>query len=268
MGIRYYIDYPCVPREELGPEELERLVFLRDRAGKFARLFRETKGVEDEERMIVVLRRADGEEVAEARRSVSSLREESAALVAYEEQCEGCPANVDEAPFGCHGVIAFPVSLAAEEWLAGRLAPEGTRARSLFDAGIEDHGYGSDPRLAEWRRLGFIERPEPLAVGEGATTDALLHELLLPGEIGPEHGLGLLLQLGALRLSDGTHGDAVAEHVARAVEDPGSLGENAPGLEFAIDPYPMDDASIRDLKRFLFAVYMALSQECPVRVTA
>lgn len=266
MPIRYYIDLPCQPREDLGPEELLRLTLLRERALSMRARFEE-KGLHDPAAMrfreqVVT---TTGQETRE--RTVAELESEFAVLTELEKWCVGCPAALIPEPFGCAWSVSLPISSAAQCWLVERLPDEETRGLELFREAAEALGYGNANALANWRRAGFVEGQEPPTIERGEyrpNADMILTELFLVGDLMPTHILGVLLHLRALRASDGREGDELITMIDTMTSQ--GSAEDAPTIDFAIEPSEEDDLSTRELKQFLASCYLALELQVPLAV--
>jgi len=266
VAIHYEIQAVCTPRSELGEEYLSDLIRRQLRI-RLIESDLASRGIEIDEattRLQERVVRPDGV-VAERTVSMEELREEVQPLAAYHDQCEGCPACLGEEPFGCFGTIDFPISSMAEEWLVSCVGEEGSQSRSLLVDAAANFRFGGETRFHEWRRLGLLERPDPVPLpGGGASSETLLHQMFLVGEVSPNHGLGVLLQMDALDTSDGRSGDEVVEMLLRLVES--GDASDAPELRFARPPVEGEDRSILQLKRYLYALYIAFGLEAMVRV--
>jgi len=267
MSIRYEIQLGCAPRNELGEAELAALVWKRLRLRLIEEDLRRRGICVDPETTRFNERtvKPDGA-TAERTVSLAELRSEVSALGEFSDACGDCPACVCADEFGCFGTIAFPIGALAEEWLFARLASAGPAALDLFGSAATAHQYGAGSRIAEWRRLGLLERSEALKTEETAdlTSDALLHELFLVGEVSPNHALGILLQLDAIRTHDGRSGADVLELLVE-LNRSGDLSE-APQLMFALEPTGNEDRSIYELKRFLYALFTGFALQAAVTV--
>ncbi|MBI1289758.1 hypothetical protein GC173_00745 [bacterium] len=266
MSIRYYIDLPCQPREDLGAEELLRLVLLRERATTLRSRFVE-KGVTDPEAMKFRERvvTTSGEETRE--RSVANLLEESRVLDEVASWCGECPARLVPAAFGCIWQVSLPISNGAQCWLLEQLPEEGTKGLELFREAVQLFRYGTEGPLSAWRKAGFLEGATAPELERGdfkANADMILTELFLVGNVMPSHALGLLLHLRALKTSDGRDGDALIELID-SMNSSGSA-EDAPTIDFVLTPSEDDDRSTRELKQFLAACYLGLELQVPVTI--
>ncbi|CAN5370070.1 hypothetical protein BH09SUM1_BH09SUM1_01850 [soil metagenome] len=268
MPIRYYVDLNCIPREELGAAYLLELIVTRERADAMRAKFIEKYQLDDESRMRFQEKKQAAQGADESReRSVAELRAETAALDEYAHHCAGCPAALAGSPYSCTQAIGLPISLAAQQWLLARLAPGGTRSLALFLEAANLHGYGKAPALVNWRKAGIMEGEKPPQEERGAvivTADQILNEILLVGDVMPNHALGVLIHLQALAASDGRRGDdllKLIEHV-----DETAVAGDAPSIDFDIAEDQADDESTRDMKLFLYAIFRAFSLQVPVAI--
>ena len=269
MPIRYFIDLNCIPRETLGPEDLLAMVTRWERAQSIRRQFQEKYQVEDEARMKFRERVVSLEAPAEVREvTVARVREESQPLQEMAACCAGCPAALAVSPYSCVQQISLPIRPAAEEWLVENLAPSGTRAVSLFLEACESRGYASHSEvLANWRKANFLEADEPIRGerdGREVNSDEILTEMFLVGDIMPPHALGLLLHLDALETSDGRRGDELLGLIESVSSQ--ASAESAPAIEFSTHVSQDDDPSVREIKQFLYALYIAFSLQSPLAI--
>lgn len=269
MSIRHYIDLNCRPREELGPEDLLDLYLTWLRAERLAHAFRDRYGddVEESKMQFEETVQRLGEDPIKRKSTVAELRERCAPLAESAHHCTGCPAAVDGNAFSCIHQVNFPVSQLAEHWLLQQLAPEGTRCFELFADAARSLEYGKSPLLERWRAAGFFEAHQPISEQRGeasVTSDQLLHELFLVGDLMPQHALGVLLHFQALGTDDGREGDEVLQMI-EAITDKQSAAD-APSLTFAIEPSAEDDDSTRELKTFLFCLFRSFSLQVPLAV--
>ncbi len=266
MPIRYYVNLDCEPRRELGEEELLELLAKRERAQSVQARFREEHGLEDTARMRFREKTAtpSGQRVTRET-TVAEVLEECRPLGMHARHCESCPAALQGTAYSCTQSISIPISAEAEGWLVRQVAPEGSQAFALFRDAVERQGYGKGGRFANWRKGGFLKADRPVTEKRGEfilTSDQVLNALLLVGDIMPPHGLGVLVHLQALRSTEGHTGDELLA-LMEGVSQSGSA-EDAPEIEFALSPEKGEDASITELKFFLYAVYRALSLEVPL----
>lgn len=268
MPIRYYVDLNCPPRENIGSEELLALLARWERATTVRQQFRDQYNLGDESKMRFRETVNTPEGTREKRETtVAQLREECAVLGQWDSHCARCPASLNGQPYGCTQSVSLPLSHTGELWLVDQLPPAGSRALELFFDAASASGYGESPILDGWRRAGFLEAREPEKAeraGLLVTSGQVVQELFLVGDLMPPHVLGVLLHLQALRASDGREGDdllALLENV-----DAQQSAENAPTIEFALTTNEDDEASVRELKQFLYAAYVAFSLQTPLAI--
>ncbi len=266
MPIRYYVNLDCEPRRELGEEELLGLVAKRERAESVRGRFRKEHGLEDVAKMRFREKTATPDGQKQSRETtVEKVLKECRPLDGLAHCCERCPAALQGTAYSCTQSLSLPLSAAAEHWLVQQVAPAGSRAFDLFRTAADRHGYGEGNRFGNWRKAGFLEAKEAVTEQRGdflLTSDQVLNEMLLVGDIMPPHGLGLLLHLQALRATDGRTGDELLD-LLEGVSGSGSA-EEAPQIEFALAPEKGEDPSIAEIKFLLYAVYRAFSLEVPL----
>lgn len=268
MPIRYFVDLNCGARKQVGDKELLRLISRWNQADSIHRQFHDKFGLDDESKMRFREKMAspDGE-MKKREISVAELRGECGVLMELKGECTQCPAAIDSSPYSCTQTIALPISEKAEQWLVKQIAPSGTRALELFIDACSRAGYGNIDIFANWRKAGFLEAKE-MAKDERdgllVTSDQVLHELFLVGDLMPPHLLGLLVHLQALGTTDGRSGDELLA-LMEGVTDTSSM-EETPMIDYALMPDESDDDSVRELKQFLFVAFRAFSLELPLAV--
>ena len=266
MPIRYFIDLDCTPREELGRSGLLSMLARSDRAESIRQQFLEKYQVGDEKKMRFreKVTTADGEP-EKREMSVADLKKETQPLDDLKHHCRGCPAALTGESYSCVGVISFPISEAAENWLVEQIPPSGSRSLELFLDACSRNNYGQSEMLKNWRKAGFFERSEPVQ-GERdgilVTSDQVLNELFFVGDLQPSHQLGVLIHLQALKASDGREGDELLDLI-EGVDEKASA-EESPMIDFALQPQEGSDATIRELIHFLFASFRAFSIQLPL----
>lgn len=237
------------------------MLFERARVNALAQEYRQKHGTADEAAIRIRERRVgDGGETEESIVTLAELRARTAQLQRLAPHCAQCPASIDNAPFGCIANIAFPIEAVAEEMLFARyqaFLPQ--RARS------EEDLLAGRYRFAEWRRLGLLERSEPLT-GDGYSSDEVLAALFLSPEIAPEESLAILLLFGAVRSSAGHTGFELLRLLTELSDDVEREDEEHPTLQFDMGLDPTDCLTVLELKRFFFALFVALSLQVNVRV--
>ena len=255
MAIDYIIDYDCVPKQTLGtPGILERLKG-RERAETIIKLYRDNGDERPPTEMgfEMVRTAADGSEETQII-VVQHLLDSAEELTPLAPHCEGCPANRTGDPFGCMGKISYPLSPYGEAWLLNQLPDpfEAPLVWLLLRQGIEEFGYdGASVRpLREAGATHFAEqRTIQRVLGEiTVDSDQVFEMTFLLGHIQPNHGGILLLFFGALdRNLD-------ADTIMEIGSMPLAYREEA---DFLITVSAGDDPTTRELKQFLYALYLA-----------
>ncbi len=268
MAIRYYIDLNCKPRTEIGESELLTLLTRWELAQSVRDQFKEKYNTTDEAKMRFRERVVDPNgEIEKRETSVADIRRECEALGKYSDHCDNCPANLDKTAYSCHQKIGFPLSARAEQWLVDQVAPTGSRGAELFIEACSQNDYGSAPLFANWRKAGFLEGKETVKGDRGGllvSSDQVLNELFLVGDIMPNHALGIFVHLQALVSSDNRTGDDLIDLIENI--DNSQSAEDAPTIDFNIKPEADDDESIREIKQFLFALFRAFSLQTPLAI--
>lgn len=208
MAIDYSVQYPCKVRDAVSDQELLRMEKARNRANAVLEIMR-TSGTasdipENERTVTVVVARPEGPVEKDIR--IVDMLAEAAPLDALSEHCSGCPANLRNMSFGCGGAIHYPVDVATEEWLVGRL-PESldSPAGQLLTMALRDFritGASIDacrsrgiiyssaaPVVRTWGRFVFKKK---------ITSSQILEMLFNVGSYQPSHARMMSLFLGFL----------------------------------------------------------------------
>ncbi len=187
----------------------------------------------------------------------------------HRAECPTC--RLLDEDLACVGVVEAPLSAAAEDWLAGRL-PEHIESlpgmllrKNLGESGV------TGATFAALRKRGFCEAPGPFSRHWGpffrrvtVTTDQILEELFCAGDVQPAHALGVLIHTGGIQIGRGqitsiSDGGKLAHLMANIADrEPMTL----PALSLRDDDQP----GVRQLKRYLRALYSAFVLDCEVKV--
>jgi hypothetical protein len=163
VGIDTVIDLACDPKEALGTDGIVALLKSRSRAETVIRLAREGGDRRSPSEITFQIRVVGpGGEPEPRAVDAQSLLDQSAALDAHAADCEDCPANLTDTPFGCVGYVSYPIERASERWLLDRLPDEiESTAGQLVSRAIADFGW-EEGYAAELRRQGdmFFETTE------------------------------------------------------------------------------------------------------------
>jgi hypothetical protein len=185
------------------------------------------------------------------------------------ESCAAC--QLAAAPgAGCIGVVATPISAAAEEWLLRRL-PESIEgiAGVVVKQAVATGFLGN--RARPLRAAGKLGGPHPIERHWGGffrrftvTGDQLFEQLFCAGDVEPAHGLAILVQLGAIAV-DGAAPGADASGAGLA-ELAGAPADRARRTQCTITETTGDEQQVAELKRYLRALYAGFCLDVPVRV--
>jgi hypothetical protein len=214
MAVDYCVALDCDPKLHFGngncfagsADILERLK-SRDRGAVLVQLA--TQKGEDAAGLRITLRVPDrnGNPV-QKEVSLAELQAEAKPLEAQSAACSACPANFLGKPYGCFGVVNYPIPAAAEKWLLGRVQPFGTVGANLCLDFMSEFGVSGDP-IRQMREGGFFENPKAQKItfkkgflkSVSITADQLLETILMAGEaLNPGHCFGILLWLGAIKV--------------------------------------------------------------------
>ena len=197
-----------------------------------------------------------------------------APLAAHAGACAGCPANLFAQPFGCYGIVPYPITLAAEAWLMDRVQPTSMVGGFLCNRAVQDFGYLGEP-IREMRAAGLLESQSAVSkVVEGSwfskkriTSDQVLQGMIAVGEpLDPGHCMGVLLWLGCLQLDGKSLGGAadapLVQEIAR-LETPEAKRSRT---SLAVMAAPQD-RSTASLQGLLHAFYLAWVLDIPILVS-
>ena len=278
MAVDWVLHYLCQPKEAFGggdflagTDRLLECLKARHRADAIAEIARRDGESPAGKSVTIRVAHADGD-VNDREVTYEDLVREADQLKPHEPACAGCPANVLGKPFGCIGVINYPIRKVGEEWLVNRLQPSSAVGGKLFLAAIRDFGYTGEP-LRQYRTAGLFEAGRPLTKklkkgffgGDAVTSDQLFQAIFCIGEpLDPGHCLGILMWLGCLRL-DG----AVVEtpEQALAVSKLEGAKARAEGAQFDVGE-PAADPAVRPMQLLLKALYSSWVLKAPLWVSA
>lgn len=203
MGIDFMVALPCRVKEAISPKELIALIKKRNQAGHIYSLYLE-KGDNRpaaEMKFVTMVYRPTGSVQQEL--SVQDLLDESRQLTAHEGSCQNCLANVFNQPFGCYGYVTYPIELATEQWLLGRLPDNlSLPAGYLLANMIRDFNYDGQVVSALRQHPHFFAAGTPSGRvwpnGYQLQVDQILQMFLAVGPLRPEHSLMLALFLNLI----------------------------------------------------------------------
>lgn len=268
--------FPCEVKRSLGAGDLDagtdqllRCLKARDRAALIAETYSE-RGETPEGKSIelMLLNVESGNQTRQV--PYEEFLAEAAPLLPLESHCLGCPANFRGRSFGCIGVLNYPVTLAAQQWLLDRLEPSATVGGQFFLRMCADFGYTGEP-LQGYREANLIEGKQPLtrplSLGGGqhrlVTIDQIFHGILcLKEPLGPAHCFLVLLWLGAVRF-EGVPISTVEQ--LRAAVDLKTVAERQQRVTLDIGPADADHG-IRRMQGLLEALYASFILDTPLWV--
>jgi hypothetical protein len=274
MAVDWILNFSCPPKETLGAGDflagtdcLLECLKARSRAEAIAAIAQRRGESPIGKSITIRVANADGQ-VTDREVSYDDLVREGQQLTVHEPACSGCPANVLGRPFGCVGVINYPIRRPAEEWLMSRLQPTSTFGGHLLLAMIRDFGYTGQP-LRRFRQAGLFEAKQPatrtLDNGSVVSADQVFQAIFCISEpLDPGHCLCILFWLGCIRL-DG----AVVQTPEQAltVNRLEGAGERAALTKLDVGE-PAADQGIRAMQLLLRGLYASWLLDAPVWVSA
>jgi hypothetical protein len=278
MAVDYTIHLECQPKSELGNGQALRgtaAILERLKARNQAALLAERaaqQGASPAGMAIVHRFLGPDGRVVDSEVTYESLVEKAAPLIPHEPACSQCPANLFEAPFGCFGIISYPISLAAEEWLMSRVQPTSMVGGFLCRRSIDDFGYDGEP-IRRLRERGLMESSTAVhkvvekrwLSSTKISSDQILHGMLaLQEPMKPVTCMSVLLWLGCLKV-DGRHLGGVEDAPLMAEVAGMSVEERRARTALDVGP-PAPQMSTASLQGLLHALYRSWMLDVPVLV--
>jgi hypothetical protein len=278
MAVDYTIHLECQPKNELGNGDALRgtgaiLELLKARklvahmAQRAAEQGISPAGMEVVHRFLG----PDGRTV-DTPLTYESLVTKAAPLVAHESACAKCPANLFETPFGCVGMVPYPVSLAAEEWLMSRVQPTSIVGGFLCQQMINDFGYDGEP-IRGLRERGLMEARTAVhkvvhkrwLSSTKVSSDQILHGLFAQeGPMSPGTCMSVLLWFGCLKV-DGRHLGGVEDAALMVEVSEMSVEQRWARVALDVGP-PAEQMSTASLQGLLHALYRSWMLNVPILV--
>jgi hypothetical protein len=277
MAINYIVHYSCNPKKALGSGDIakgtERILALlkaRDRAAVLRDMaIRDGRSPEG---MLAAVRseNVDGTSV-ETSVTYDELLAQASALDPHASQCSNCRANFLSSPFGCFGVLNYPVRRRSEKWLMSRLQPIATIGGQLLMAAVKELHYTGEP-IENMRAAGLFESPHPkkkvfkfgLFSRSPVTSNHLFEAILGVGEcLDPCHCMGILLWLGAIRFG-GIIPKSPAQ--AEAVNNLATFAQRTKHTTLELGP-PTNNPAILAMHSLLRALYTSWTQNVPLLIS-
>ncbi|MFN8396861.1 MAG: hypothetical protein U0176_19705 [Bacteroidia bacterium] len=269
MAIDYIIAHRCEVKKELDEQAIIDLVKSRNRAEALLQRFMD-QGMAREQAMNtqfgITTLKPDGSSGIETV-TVASLLKQAELLDDHRETCQNCPVG-NNRPFGCYDSINYPVSEAAEEWLAKMAAkaisaglPNSILIQFILDQGVTGESFA---RLRESSESRYLEAKYPLEVevetNEGPTlvidTNQLLEMLFAVGDMGDVHQEFLLYFSGGLTIQDNAP-DMSRNGIEYQVAEMRYVKGPSRYWVYRMPDSLQDDRTIRQFKAYFRSLFMA-----------
>ena len=278
MAIDYIVNYSCKAKRELGENGIIHLQKAKSRAEALLRRFLD-QGMGHDEAMNsqfgIQTMKPDGASGMEMV-TVRSLFKQAELLDDHREACLECPAGGGTA-FGCYQSINYPISEVAEDWLAKMAAkaisagmPNSILVQFILDQNIKGEAF-SNMRGNEGHLYLMSEFAVEIEVDRDGElpllidTNQIMEMFFAVGEMGDVHQQFLLFFSGGLTIQD-------QEPDMRKI-----------GIEYQVAALKMmdgpprywvyrmpeqisDDRSIRQIKAFLRAVFVAQGNQSTLTI--
>jgi len=167
LAVNYIVNSECNAKRTLGDGDhlkgtvhILELLKARDRAAAIRDMAMRNEQSPEGLSLIVRTVNADGS-TAEKSVTYEDLVSQASGLEPYISECSGCAGNFLSKPFGCFGVLNFPVRRGSEEWLMSRLQPITAIGGQLIMAAMQDFGYSGE-QVKNMRAAGLFESPKPV----------------------------------------------------------------------------------------------------------
>lgn len=269
MAIDYIIAHKCAVKKELDEQAIIDLVKSRNRAEALLQRFMD-QGMPREQAMNmqfgITTLKPDGSSGIETV-TVGSLMKQAELLDDHRDTCQNCPVG-NQRPFGCYDSINYPISEAAEEWLAKMAAkaisaglPNSILIQFILDQGVTGESFEKLRSSADSR---YLEAKYPLEVevetDEGPTlvidTNQLLEMLFAVGDMGDVHQEFLLYFSGGLSIQDNAP-DMSRNGIEYQVAEMHYVKGPSRYWVYKMTDSLQDDRTIRQFKSFFRSLFMA-----------
>jgi hypothetical protein len=263
MAITYLIDLDCPVKQAVRPVKMLRLLYQRERANEaFNRARKKDPSVRPEavKVRVPVAVKSGPPQIAET--TAAEILGRFAELDALSQHCRECPARALPTAFGCRGEIEFPISLRAEAWLMGLVHGEsGDPVPRMLLNYLASNGIVGN-RVAEMRRTPevFFESKKALTrrydSGEKLSINQIFELLFMTEKISAGHARFLL---GMFELYEGNlpNDGRVEDFSNLRVFEKREAGAVVSRAGVKALPAPTDDRSMREIKQFFQAVFLA-----------
>jgi hypothetical protein len=279
MAIDYIVNYQCKVKQALGDDGIIHLVKSKSRAEALMQRFIE-QGMKPEEAMnaqfgiqTVKTDGASGIEMV----TVGSLFKQAELLDDHRETCADCPASAGN-PFGCFQSINYPLSEAAEEWIAKLAAkaisagmPNNILIQFILDQQVTGETFAKMRSTEQNRPYLEAEYPIELEVDRDGDvplivdTNQILEMFFGVGEMGDVHQQFLLFFSGGLTIQDQApdFSKIGIEYQVAALK---MLNGPPRYWVYRMPDHLSDDRTIRQIKAYLRAVFVAQGNQATLSI--
>lgn len=281
MAIDYIVHFECAPKLELGHgddvEGTARLLDMlkaRSRADAITELARK-QGQNPSEISITIQITGPGGDPKPQQVTLAELRAMSAELENYSAACTECPANILRQPFGCFGIINYPIQTQSEEWVMNRVQPANTLGGQFLLGALADFGY-TGAYIDEMRRHGMFEAKLPinkivekkLFRSIEVNSNQVLEAILGVGEaLSSDHCFGILLWLGAIAVDGKVPSDIKDQRIIETLTKLRTPQDRAKRTRLAIDS-PSRNPAFAQMQNLVKGLYGAWVNNVPLLVSA
>ena len=274
MAIDYIVNHACKVKKDLGDKGIIHLVKSKNRAEALLKRFLD-QGMRREEAMQAQFGIQTGDSDIEMV-TVGSLFKQAELLDDHRESCVDCRASNGEA-FGCYQSINYPISEAAEEWLAKMAAkaisagmPNSILIQFILDQNIKGENFR---KMRGNEGHPYLEAEFPIeievdTVGElplVVDTCQILEMFFAMGEMADVHQQFLLFFSGGLTIQDQApdFSKIGIEYQVAALK---TLNGPPRYWVYRMPDQLTDDRSIRQIKAYLRAVFAAQGNQATLSV--
>ena len=267
MGVDYIVDAPCIDRSNFDLADIAARLKERAQATEVLRWYRDNGDNRplSEIGFEVTRRAADGSEATELV-LVQDAFERAKVLDDVARTYADCDELGFADFFGCFGSVNYPIANKAEIWMLEQLP--GVESPVLFlmlMRGVQEFGYTGNAARELRNQVGvYFQNPDTLArryAEMDVTTDVLFEMIFQLGDIQPAHGAMLLLFLNAIPRDSAEPSTIMA--LTRGEMNAAEIMQQFP---FQAEIQPDDEPSVKDIKRFLRALYYGILLGVPLRL--
>ncbi len=279
MAIDYIVNYNCKVKKELGDNAIIHLVKSQNRAEALLQRFID-QGMKREEAMnakfgIQTVQPSGSTDIEMV--TVGSLFKQAELLDDHRDSCTDCPASCGT-PFGCYQSINYPISEAAEEWLAKIAAkaissgmPNSILVQFILDNHISGDSFGTMRGAQSQHPYLEAEFPVEIEVDRAdelpllVDTNQILEMFFGVGEMGDVHQQFILFFSAGLTIQDQAPNMSKVgiEYQVAAIK---TLNGPPRYWVYRMPDHLSDDRSIRQIKAFFRAIFVAQGNQATLTV--